>query len=69
MALDLSARPTPVVPRLPARSAVAGANVQRARHTLAELTESSALEVTGSRVIDTLRRFIVRDSESLHSRS
>lgn len=73
MALDLTARPlrrSPTAPlRIPARSAIAGADVELARHTLAELAEETALEATGGRVLDRLRRLVVGDAEELNSRS
>jgi hypothetical protein len=73
VALDLTARPvfrSPTAPiRVPARSAIAGADVELARHTLAELHEETAFEATGGRVLERLRRLVVGDPEELNFRS
>lgn len=70
MTVDVQARPASYANPLPARSGLAGADVQRARNTLVELTrESRGLEDAGGRVLARLRRFVVGDAEELHSRS
>ena len=45
--------------RLTARSSIAVADVELARHTLVELAESRPIEEAGERVLARLRRFVV----------
>lgn len=64
MTVEFDARFAPSMIRLPARSAVAGANVELARNTLAELVDHrQSFEITGERVLARLRRLVVRDDE------
>ncbi len=60
---------TPRVGRLAARSSIATANVELARHTLADLTEIHPMEDAGERVMARLRRFVVGNPDELNSRS
>lgn len=64
MTLDVMERPAPALIRLPSRSAIATANVELARRTLAELTEPTrGLDDAGARVMATLRRLVARDED------
>jgi hypothetical protein len=64
MTLDVMERPAPTVTRLLPRSAVATANVELARRTVAELAQPpQGLEEAGSRVLAKLRQFVGRDLE------
>lgn len=69
MAIDLTAHRAPAAPRLTARSSIADANVELARHTLVELREPLAIEEAGERVLARLRRFVVKLSAEPDSRS
>lgn len=69
MAIDLTAHAAPSAPRLSARSSVAAADVELARHTLVELREPMAIEEAGERVLARLRRLVVRISADPDSRS
>lgn len=60
---------SPSIGRLAARSSVATANVELARHTLATLAEPHPIEDAGERVMARLRRFVVGGPEELNSRS
>jgi hypothetical protein len=60
LTLEMQARVAPSVNRLSARSAIATADIELARHTLAELHETPSLEDAGERVLARLRRFVVR---------
>lgn len=60
---------SPTAARLTPRSSVAIADVELARHTLAELAEPNPVEEAGERMLARLRRFVVRDVEALNSRS
>jgi hypothetical protein len=60
---------SPSAGRLTPRSSIAVADVERARHTLAELAEPNPVEEAGERMLARLRRFVVRDVEDLNSRS
>ena len=69
MAIEIEARPTPFARRLPARSAVAVADVALARRTLVELTtESRGFEDAGARMLGRLRR-LVGEPEGVRPRS
>lgn len=60
---------TPRIGRLAPRSSVATANVELARHTLADLAEIHPMEDAGERVMARLRRFVVGNPDDLNSRS
>lgn len=60
---------SPPIGRLAPRSSIATANVELARHTLADLAEPHPIEDAGERVMARLRRFVVRTPEDLNSRS
>jgi hypothetical protein len=67
--IEIEAPSAPTASRLTARSSIAVADVELARHTLATLHEPQPLEDAGGRVFARLRRFVVRDAEELSSRS
>lgn len=67
MTLDVQARPAPALIRLPARSSIAAADVELARHTVAELPQGPAAEGRG--VLERLRNLVIREAEAFHSRS
>ncbi len=69
MAIEIQARPTPFATRLPARSAIAVADVALARRTLVELTaQPRGFEDAGSRMVERLRR-LMGEREGTRSRS
>ncbi|HVL53842.1 MAG TPA: hypothetical protein VM344_06230 [Vitreimonas sp.] len=71
MTLDLKGRPTTptTAGRLTARSSIAGADIELARNTHAELVEPNGLDDAGEWVISRLRRFVVGDADTFQSRS
>ncbi len=69
MAIEIEARPAPSVNRLPARSAIAAADVALARRTLVELADQPRfIEKAGGRMLIRLRR-LMGDPAGFHSRS
>lgn len=70
MTIDFEARRAPTDLRLASRSAVAGVDVTRARHTLAELAAAPrSFEGAVGRLIQVLRGLMVRDAQELQPRS
>lgn len=71
MTLEIEGRPATArtAGRLTARSSVAIADVELARHTLVELADPKPIEEAGERVLARLRRFVVGDPEAITSRS
>lgn len=61
--------PSPSPARLAPRSSIAIANAELARRTCADLPEVSPVEEAGERLFARLRRFVVRDTDTLDSRS
>jgi len=69
MAIEMAARPAPSVSRLPARSAIAGADVALARRTLAQLADQPGpIADAGGRMLGRLRR-LMGGPEGHHSSS